>query len=403
MQMDFGGEGLFGGGDSFFYPGGFDFGGEDLFGDLFGGTGGSLTYQNLLDPSMAQIFADIDALQASGFQTNSGGPGTLPAETFLGSGLTLNQILGGLSGLGGLGALGAGLYGALGGGSSGTAGRTTTQSATTSQAPMSAQQLSLLGSAGGGLMGSPGTGLLGLSNQAISNASGLMGVQNMALQNALSQPLPQLNPLIMQALGDQALGMSQGQLPGLSDPAAMQRLDQIYNPQLAMLSDTTGTALDRARMALQERGFAVPDMFEGPTQGLVGPILKGQELARGNILGQRAGAELALAQSLPQQAMQLAQGGMQLGAMPLQLALQQAQAAMQPLLLSSQIPLDLMRILQSGRGSSTTGSTVGPEPSFLQSISQAAPLFGAASGLFGAAGNMFGGGSNLSGSTRGLF
>ncbi|MBI3938172.1 MAG: hypothetical protein HY323_14435 [Betaproteobacteria bacterium] len=216
---------------------------------------------------------------------------------------------------------------------------------------------------------------------------GLIGQQSQLL-GGLQNQIPQLNPLILQALGAQAGGMAQGYLPSLNDPQAQARIQSIYQPGFDALNYNAGLALQNAREQLQQRGFQAPDIREGPTQALTAPILAAQQLGRSQLYGQMAGAQLDLASRLPMLGAQLAAQQYGLQQQPFNMGLQLAGAYNQPIATQGQFPLSLFDIMERGRGSTQTVNTVGPQPSLTQSLGQIAPVIGGAGGLLGTAGNV---------------
>ncbi len=221
-----------------------------------------------------------------------------------------------------------------------------------------------------------------------TSGQGLIGQQSNVLGNLGSQ-IPQLNPAIMQALGMQAQGMSQGYLPSLNDPQAQARIQGIYQPGFDALNYNSGLALSNAREQLQQRGFQAPDIREGPTQALTAPILAAQQLGRSQLYGQMAGAQLDLASRLPMLGSQLNAQNYNTQMQPFNAGLNLAGAYNQPIQTQGQFPLSLLDILQRGQGTTQTVNTVGPQPSLTQQLGQVAPLLGAGGNLLSSAGNMF--------------
>lgn len=339
----------------------------------------------------------------------------------------LKYGVGAVTGLAGLGTLGAAAYSLFGG--SDPENRTTQQTSTTAPGGLSPQALQLLtgggGAAGGGAPGGgvggmlydtqtgqyvtaeaaqrldpsgyanytsafgTGTGLMGLAGAGAESVGGPGGLMNQQQQilGALPANIPALNPAITQAIGANALGMSQGMLPALADPNIQQRIAQVYQPGFDALNYTAGQALDQAQQQLQQRGFEAPDIREGPTQALTAPILAAQELGRSQLYGQMAGSQLDLASRLPMQGSQLAAQQYALQSQPFGLGLQAVNAFNQPIMTQGQMPLSLFDILSRNQGATQTVNTVGPQPSLTQQIGQVAPMVGAAGSLLGSAGS----------------
>ena len=229
-------------------------------------------------------------------------------------------------------------------------------------------------------------GLAGSAVESVGGPGGLMNQQQQLL-GALPANIPQLNPAIMQALGANALGMSQGMLPALADPNIQQRIASVYQPGFDALNYTAGQQLDQAREQLMQRGFMAPDIREGPTQALTAPIMAAQQLGRSQLYGQMAGSQLDLASRLPMQGSQLAAQQYALASQPFGLGVQAANAFNQPIATQGQLPLSLFDILQRGQGTTSTINTVGPQPNLTTQLGQLAPVLGAAGGMLNSAGN----------------
>jgi hypothetical protein len=398
-----------------YWPGGGMMGaGGDLLYDTWTGQFITSAQAQQIDPTAFQEYSDVASryydTQMAGGTTSLEQSGAWPTgtadPTSAGGGTTTPWTwqdiakygIGGISALGGLGALGLGVASMFGG--TNAANRTTTQSSSTQQNPLPPGALALLGTPGTlgtpgvagapGTPGTPGTGIYGLAEGAMANLGGPQGLlaKQGGLLSGLPGQIPQLNPAITGALQSQAQGMAQGMLPALNDPAAQARIRAIYQPGFDALNYNAGLALDNAKEALQGRGFAVPDIREGPTQALTAPILAAQQLGRSQLYGQMAGAQLDLASRLPMQAAQLAAQEYGLRQFPFNASLQAAQAYDRPIATQGQIPLSLLDILARQSGTTSTVNTVGPQPSLTQQLGQLAPVIGAAGGMLGTAGNI---------------
>ena len=429
----------------YFDSGGFDFGGG--FGDYgigdagWGSPGGASGGQFYWDTQTGQIVDAAFVAGNGGFSTVVGGsstgapggvtPGAGGGGTCGGGGaggFTARDLIGFLTAAGGLTAAGMGIASLFTG--SDPANRTTTQTTQTGQTGGMSPDMQRLLQGGGGAGGAggvgagggmlydtqtgqyltadaartldapgfasyttafgSGTGLMGLAGGAAESVGGPGGLMNQQQQilGALPSNIPQLNPAIMQALGANALGMSQGMLPALADPNIQARIASVYQPGFDALNYTAGQQLDQAREQLMQRGFAAPDIREGPTQALTAPIMAAQQLGRSQLYGQMAGSQLDLASRLPMQGSQLAAQQYALASQPFGLGLAAAGAFNQPIATQAQLPLSLFDILQRGQGTTQTINSVGPQPSLTTQLGQIAPIIGMGGNLLSSAGNM---------------
>jgi hypothetical protein len=404
---------LFGGGQTYDVPG-IDWGG--LFADpgfldwltlgpgLTPNLGGEQQYfldtQNPGSPplTLAQVLAIDPTFQAPAPSGGIAGlPGAEPSTPQTGTNLptgapaspqqlstleqTLRLVPGTLSAFAGLGlsaAAIAGLFGAGGVGQPGTATQTTT---TTPNAITSPQVQQLLGSPGtvtaggagaGGYTG--GTGLQGAAGQASSNLQGPQGL----LQGQINA-IPQLNPAIQAAIGQNALGFSQGNVPTLNNPQAQGYFDNILGGQNASVDYQTANSLEAALQSLRGRGFAGgAEVFrEGAPAAAMGPVVAQgnaqRAMNRGNVDAQR----LAYATQLPRLGADLAAAQMNQAQIPFGAYTDTART-------QSQIPLELLRLLTGQGGSSSVQTSTGASPNFLQTLAQLVPVLGAAGGAFNA-------------------
>ena len=295
---------------------------------------------------------------------------------------TLAQILGiapgalsALAGLGMLGGAGAALFG--GGNQPGTATQTST---TTPSALQSPQVQQLLGSTGtiapGGAGGAPGaytggTGLQGAAGQAAANLQGPQGL----LQGQIGA-IPQLNPAIQAAIGQNALGFSRGEVPTLANPQAQQYFQNMLGGQNAAVDYQTANALTDAIQQLRARGFAGgSEIFrQGAPAAAMGPILAQANAQKAMNLGNINAQQLGYATALPQLGANL--NAAQLGAQAVPFSAYTSALGAQ-----SQIPQALLAALLGQGGSTSTATATGPTPSLLQTLGQITPLLGAAGGL----------------------
>src|SRR3990167_6730593 len=224
-------------------------GGEQMYFDTQTGQLVTLAQAQAIDPTfnpegaISQTPTGLDSgggggLFPPGVQTGSNGIGagvgaSTPSPTQL-SGLAqaLGMAPGALSallGLGSLGAAGAALFGA--GNQPGTATQTTTTQPNALNNPQVQQLLGSAGTQGAGGAGGAytgGTGLQGAAGQAASNLQGPQGL----LQGQIGA-IPQLNPAIQAAIGQNALGFSQGEVPTLANPQAQAYFQNILGGQNA--------------------------------------------------------------------------------------------------------------------------------------------------------------------------
>jgi len=140
-----------------------------------------------------------------------------------------------------------------------------------------AQQLQGYGGAQGALLGLGGLGAMNLQNPAAG------------------------------ALGQQAQGMAQGNLPALN-PQLRAQIGQTFEPYQQDINRQLDQALRGALERSRQQGFAGgTEVFrEGTPAALLAPGLAETTRQQGTLSGLRAQAELALAQSLPQQGGNLA-------------------------------------------------------------------------------------------------
>ena len=322
---------------------------------------------------------------ATGLQTGTNGVGAgvganiSPAQASI-----LGQILGiapgaitALAGLGMLGGATAALFGA--GNQPGTATQTST---TTPSALSNPQVQQLLGTAGtvgpAGAGGAPGaytggTGLQGVAGQAAANLQGPQGL----LQGQIGA-IPQLNPAIQAAIGQNALGFSQGDVPTLNNPQAQQYFQNILGGQNAAVDYQTTNSLTDAIQNLRARGFAGgSEIFrEGAPAAAMGPVIAQANAQKAQNLGNINQQQLTYATGLPLLGSQLATQQLSQQAMPFS-------AYTAALGSQAQIPQALLQALMAQGGSTSTSTATGAPPNFLQTLGQIAPLIGAAGGAFG--------------------
>src|SRR3990167_7508675 len=132
--------------------------------------------------------------------------------------------------------------------------------------------------------------------QAQSPLLALGGLGAMGLQNPAAG-----------ALGQQAQGMAQGNLPALS-PALRQQVGATFEPQRQEIARYLDQALQGALERSRQQGFAGgTEVFrEGTPAALLAPGLAEATRQQGVLGGQQAAMELSLAQSLPMQGGNLA-------------------------------------------------------------------------------------------------
>lgn len=302
--------------------------------------------------------------------------GTQPSQAQLS---TLESILklapgtlAALSGLGLLGASGAALLGH--GNQPGTATRTETIQSNALSNPAVQQLLGTPGtSTGGGTAGGPpsyqgGTGLQGAAGQASSNLQGPGGL----LQGQINA-IPQLNPAIQAAIGQNALGFSQGNVPTLNNPQAQQYFQNMLGGQNAAVDYQTGNSLTDAIQSLRSRGFAGgSEIFrEGAPAAAMGPIVAQANAQKAMNLGNINSQQLNYATGLPMLGSQL--NTAQLGQQGVPFSAYTTAAQTQ-----SQIPQTLLQALMGERGSSSTQTSTGASPNFLQTLKDILPILGSA-------------------------
>lgn len=299
---------------------------------------------------------------------------------------TLEQILklvpGTLSaalGLGALGASGAALFGQ--GNQPGTATQTST---TTPSALNNPAVQGLLGSPGTmtpGADGAPGmytggSGLQGAAGQAASNLQGPQGL----LQGQIGA-IPQLNPAIQAAIGQNALGFSQGDVPTLNNPQAQQYFQNVLGGQNAAVDYQTGNSLSDAIQQLRARGFAGgSEIFrEGSPAAAAGPILAQANAQKAMNLGNMNAQQLQYATLLPQLGSQL--NTQQLGQQAVPFGAYTTAAQTQ-----SGIPQALLQALMGQGGSTSTQTSTGASPNLLQTLGQIFPVLSAGTSYLGSPG-----------------
>lgn len=296
----------------------------------------------------------------------------------------LGQILGiapgaltALAGLGMLGGAGAAVFGA--GNQPGTATQTSTTTPSALSNPQVQQLLGTPGSVGApGAGGAPGaytggTGLQGAAGQAAANLQGPQGL----LQGQIGA-IPQLNPQIQAAIGQNALGFSQGNVPTLANPQAQQYFQNILGGQNAAVDYQTTNSLSDAIQNLRARGFAGgSEIFrEGAPAAAMGPILAQANAQKAQNLGNINQQQLTYATGLPLLGSQLATQQLSQQAVPFS-------AYTSALGSQAQIPQALLQALMAQGGSTSTSTATGAPPNLLQTLGQIVPLIGAAGGAFG--------------------
>lgn len=382
---------LFGGGQTYDLP--IDWSG--LFGGdwpsymsdpgLGGLTGGEQMYfdtQTGQLVTLAQAQAIDPTFNASGTATTATPTTTTtpnPQQASL-----LAQILGvapgaltALAGLGMLGGAGAALFGA--GNQPGTATQTSTTTPSALSNPQVQQLLGTPGAVGApGAGGAPGaytggTGLQGAAGQAAANLQGPQGL----LQGQIGA-IPQLNPQIQAAIGQNALGFSQGNVPTLANPQAQQYFQNILGGQNAAVDYQTANSLSDAIQNLRARGFAGgSEIFrEGAPAAAMGPILAQANAQKAQNLGNINQQQLTYATGLPLLGSQLATQQLGQQAVPFGAYTTAAQT-------QSQIPQALLQALMAQGGSTSTSTATGAPPNLLQTLGQIVPMLGAAGGALG--------------------
>ncbi len=271
-----------------------------------------------------------------------------------------------LLGLGTLGVAGAGLFGA--GNQPGTATRTRTDTPNALNNPQVQQLLGSPGTTAGGTAGAPGaytggTGLQGASGQAAANLQGPQGL----LQGQMSA-IPQLDPAIQAAIGQNALGFSQGNVPTLNNPQAQEYFQNILGGQNAYVDYQTGNSLEAALQNLRARGFAGgSEIFrEGAPAAAMGPVVAQGNAQKAMNLGNVNAQQLAYATQLPKLGADLSMAQLNQQNVPFTAYNQAAQT-------QSQIPLELLRLLTGQGGRTETQLTTGAAPNLLQSLMAALP------------------------------
>lgn len=291
-------------------------------------------------------------------------------------------------GLGTLGAAGAALFG--GGNRPGTATQTNTTTPSALNSPQVQQLLGTPGGPAGGPGGAytGGTGLQGAAGQA---ANALQGPQGL-LQGQIGA-IPQLNPAIQAAIGQNALGFSRGDVPTLNNPQAQQYFQNVLGGQNAAVDYQTGNSLEAALQQLRARGFAGgSEIFrEGAPAAAMGPVVAQGNAQKSMNLGNINAQQLAYAAQLPLWGSQL--NTQQLGQQGVPFSAYTTAAQTQ-----GGLPLDLLRALMGQGGSTSTQTSTGAPPNFLQTLGQIVPLLGAAGGALNApsvtGGTQFGIGAN---------
>jgi hypothetical protein len=279
-----------------------------------------------------------------------------------------------LTALAGLGMLGGATAAAFGGGNR---PGTSTQTQTTTPSALNSPAVQGLlgtpgapGSAGGAYTG--GTGLQGAAGQATANLQGPQGL----LQRQIGA-IPQLNPQIQAAIGQNALGFSQGNVPTLNNPQAQQYFQNVLGGQNAAVDYNTANSLTDAIQNLRARGFAGgSEIFrEGAPAAAMGPVLAQANAQKAMNLGNINAQQLQYATQLPLLGSQL--NTQQLGQQAVPFGAYTTAAQTQ-----SQIPQALLQALMAQGGSTTTGTSTGPQPNLLQTLGGIVPLLGAAGGAF---------------------
>ncbi len=293
--------GLFAGGDLSGLMAGFPTSGtgEQMYFDTQTGQLVTLAQAQQIDPTFQGA---AGAQQAPGGYTGGSAGFTPGAADQLSPQQTnmLSQALGvapgvitALAGLGMLGGAAAALFGS--GNKPGTAQSTST---TQSNALTNPAVQGLLGSAGSTQGGAytGGGGLLGAAGQGASNLQGPQGL----LQGQIGA-IPQLNPAIQNAIGQNALGFSQGNVPTLNSPQAQQYFQNILGGQNAAVDYNTGNSLSDAIQNLRARGFAGgSEIFrEGAPAAAAGPILAQANAQKAQNLGNINAQQLQYATALP--------------------------------------------------------------------------------------------------------
>jgi hypothetical protein len=190
--------------------------------------------------------------------------------------------------------------------------------------------------------------------------------------------IPQLNPAIQAAIGQNALGFSRGDVPTLNNPQAQQYFQNILGGQNAAVDYQSANALTDAMQQLRNRGFAGgAEIFrEGAPAAAMGPILAQANAQKAMNLGNINAQQLGYAAQLPLWGSQLASQQLAQQTVPFGAYTTAAQT-------QGGIPMDLLRALMGQGGSSTTQTTTGAAPNLLQTLGQITPLLGAAGAAFG--------------------
>ena len=165
-------------------------------------------------------------------------------------------------------------------------------------------------------------------------------------------------------------------MPTLANPQAQSYFQNILGGQNASVDYQSTNALTDAMQQLRNRGFAGgAEIFrEGAPAAAMGPILAQANAQKAMNLGNINAQQLAYAMQLPKLGADL--GTAQLNQQNIPFG-----AYTQALGGQSQIPLELLRLLTGQGGTSTTQSTTGAPPNFLQTLGQISPLIGQAGGF----------------------
>lgn len=366
------------------FPVPYDIYGPGDFGDFGGGFGmdSGLMDPWSVDPSQ-YVPAQYDPWSGGGpgeWQDPGSNPTGLPAPGQNGGGmfgnLNMNDVIRMLGLAGGLGAAGLGAAGIGQAVANQGQPRTTTTFGSSQAAPMSPEQSWLMQGAGGG------QGLAGLGGYAIGQNYPLMDQQSAILSELWGQR-PQADPYLQQSLMQNAYGMTQGQLPALS-PMLQQRLGDIYNAQALnidrYLEDQRTNVTDRMNNMGWEGGFGNV-MQQTPGQALYAPALREAVRQRGILGGQQAAQEIALAQSLPTQALQLGSGVLNQGLGVSQNAQGIAGGYNTPIATRAAIPQNLFNSMNVGRGTSSTQTQNAPGTTLLDAFAPTANVLGGLGGL----------------------
>src|SRR3990167_5772951 len=360
-------------------------GGEQMYFDNVTGQLVTLAQAQAIDPTfnpegaISQTPTGLDSgggggLFPPGVQTGSNGIGagvgaSTPSPTQLsGWAQALGMAPGALSALLGLGSLGpAGAAPLRAGHQPGTATQTTTTQPNALNNPQVQQLLGSAGTQGAGGAGGAytgGTGLQGAAGQAAANLQGPRGL----LQGQMGA-IPQLNPAIQAAIGQNALGFSQGEVPTLANPQAQAYFQNILGGQNAAVDYQSTNSLTDAMQQLRNRGFAGgAEIFrEGAPAAAMGPILAQANAQKAMNLGNINAQQLAYATGLPQLGANL--NAAQLGAQGVPFSAYTSALGSQ-----SQIPQALLAALLGQGGSTSTSTATGPTPNLVQTLGQITPL-----------------------------